>query len=103
VAFQEMYHTVAALWIPANALAWVPGMVMAFVAADFLFSASIGMTIILLAIATLAAIGAVVGAIHGFGHCSKGSRRSTLDTVVPAGSNCWTRKRTTCSRTAPRS
>ncbi|QIN84704.1 hypothetical protein GBA63_20155 [Rubrobacter tropicus] len=55
----------AALWIPANALAWAPGMVMAFVAADFLFSGSPGATIVLLAIATLAAIGAVVGAIHG--------------------------------------
>lgn len=53
------------LWIPANALAWAPGMVMAFVAADFLFSAGIGVGTVLLAIATLAAIGAVVGAIHG--------------------------------------
>ena len=55
----------AALWIPANALAWAPGMVMAFVAADVLFSAGIGIGTVLLAVATLAAIGAVVGAIHG--------------------------------------
>lgn len=55
----------AAIWILANALAWVPGMVLAFVAADFIFSAGIGMTTVVLAIATLVAIGAVVGAIHG--------------------------------------
>jgi hypothetical protein len=55
----------AAIWILANALAWVPGMVLAFVAADFIFSAGIGMSTIVLAIATLVAIGAVVGAIHG--------------------------------------
>ena len=55
----------AALWIPANALAWVPGMLMAFVAADFLFSASTGVGTVVLAIATLVAIGTMVGAIHG--------------------------------------
>jgi hypothetical protein len=55
----------AALWLPANALAWAPGMVMAFVAADFLFSTSFGMGVVALAVLTLAAIGAVVGAIHG--------------------------------------
>jgi hypothetical protein len=55
----------AAIWIAANALAWVPGMVLAFVAADFIFSAGIRMTTVVLAIATLVAIGAVVGAIHG--------------------------------------
>ena len=55
----------AALWVGANALAWVPGMVLAFFAADFIFSAGIGMTTIVLAIATLMAVGAVVGAIHG--------------------------------------
>jgi hypothetical protein len=27
----------AALWVPANALAWVPGMIVAFYAADFIF------------------------------------------------------------------
>jgi hypothetical protein len=55
----------AALWVPANALAWVPGMVMAFIAADFILSARVGVSTIMLAIATLAAIGALVGAIHG--------------------------------------
>lgn len=55
----------AALWIPANALAWVPGMVMAFVVADFLFAARLGIATVVLAIATLTAIGAVVGAVHG--------------------------------------
>ena len=55
----------AAIWIPANALAWVPGMVLAFVAADFIFSAGIGMITIVLAVGTLVTIGAVVGAIHG--------------------------------------
>lgn len=55
----------AAWWIPANAVAWAPGMVLAFVGADLIFSASIGVSTIVLAIATLAAIGALVGAIHG--------------------------------------
>lgn len=55
----------AALWIPANALAWAPGMVMAFVAVDLLFATGIGISAVVLAIAALAAIGAVVGAIHG--------------------------------------
>ena len=55
----------AAIWIPANALAWMPGMVLAFVAADLIFSAGIGMITIVFAIATLVVIGAVVGAIHG--------------------------------------
>lgn len=55
----------AAWWIPANALAWVPGMVMAFYAAAFIFSTSIGGSTVVLAVGTLAAIGAVVGAIHG--------------------------------------
>jgi hypothetical protein len=55
----------AAWWIGANALAWVPGMVLAFVAADFVFSAGSGVGTLVLAIGTLVAIGAVVGAIHG--------------------------------------
>jgi hypothetical protein len=55
----------AALWIAANALAWAPGLVMAFVAADLLFATGIGISAVVLAIAALAAIGAVVGAIHG--------------------------------------
>lgn len=55
----------AAWWIGANALAWVPGMVLAFVAADFVFSAGSGVGKLLLALGTLVAIGAVVGAIHG--------------------------------------
>ena len=55
----------AALWIGANALAWVPGMVLAFVAADFIFSASSGVGTLVLAIVTFAAVGGIVGAIHG--------------------------------------
>ena len=55
----------AVWWIPANVLAWVPGMVLAFYGADIIFSVGIGMTTIVLAIGTLVAIGAVVGAIHG--------------------------------------
>jgi hypothetical protein len=55
----------AALWIGANALAWVPGTVLAFVAADFIFSAGSGVATVVLAIVTLAAIGGIVGAIHG--------------------------------------
>jgi hypothetical protein len=55
----------AAWWIGANALAWVPGMILAFVAADFIFSAGSGVATVVLAIVTLAAIGGIVGAIHG--------------------------------------
>src|SRR3712207_90691 len=54
-----------ALWILANALAWVPGMVMAFYAAEFIFSAGGGVGTVVIAIVTLAAIGGMVGAIHG--------------------------------------
>ena len=53
------------MWVPANALAWAPGMVLAFFAADFIFSAGAGISTVVLAIVTLAAIGAMVGAIHG--------------------------------------
>jgi len=55
----------AAWWIVANALAWVPGMVLAFVGADFIFSAGSGVSTVMLAIVTLAALGGIVGAIHG--------------------------------------
>jgi hypothetical protein len=55
----------AALWIPANALAWMPGMVLAFVGADSIFSAGSGVSTVVRVIAILVAIGAVVGAIHG--------------------------------------
>jgi hypothetical protein len=55
----------AALWIPANALAWAPGMVLAFVAADFIFASGFATSAVLRAIATLAVIGGAVGAIHG--------------------------------------
>ena len=55
----------AALWIPANALAWMPGMILAFVGADLIFSGGIGTSTVVRAIAILVAIGAVVGAIHG--------------------------------------
>jgi hypothetical protein len=55
----------AVLWVPANALAWAPGMVLAFVAADFVFSIGMETSAVLLSVFTLAVIGAVVGAIHG--------------------------------------
>lgn len=55
----------ASLWVPANALAWAPGMVLAFAAADVLFSSDMGSVSILFAVSILALIGAVVGAIHG--------------------------------------
>jgi hypothetical protein len=55
----------AAWWIGANALAWMPGMVLAFVAADFIFSAGSGVSTVVLAVVTLATIGGIVGAIHG--------------------------------------
>jgi NhaP-type Na+/H+ or K+/H+ antiporter len=40
-------------------------MVLAFVAADFIFANGIGTGEVLLTVITLAVIGAVVGAIHG--------------------------------------
>jgi hypothetical protein len=55
----------AALWVPANALAWVPGMVMAFYAADLILSTDPGLGTVVVAAFALVAIGAVVGAIHG--------------------------------------
>jgi hypothetical protein len=53
------------LWILANALGWMPGMVLAFVGADSIFSSGSGVNTLVFAIVALVAIGAVVGAIHG--------------------------------------
>lgn len=55
----------AALWIPANALAWAFGMLVIFAGVDLAVSSGSGpMTVVILAV-TLACAGAVVGAVHG--------------------------------------
>lgn len=55
----------AALWIPANALAWAFGMLVIFAGVDPAVSSGSGpMTVVILAV-TLACAGAVVGAVHG--------------------------------------
>jgi hypothetical protein len=55
----------ASLWMPANALAWALGMVVVFVGAGSVPADGIGPGVVVLLIATLAAAGAVVGAVHG--------------------------------------
>ena len=54
----------AALWMPANSLAWAFGMVTIFVGADLVFGSTSPVAVLLLVI-TLACAGAMVGAIHG--------------------------------------
>jgi hypothetical protein len=55
----------AALWMPANALAWAFGMVVIFTGIDLATSGSFGPGTVIILAATLACAGAVVGAIHG--------------------------------------
>ncbi len=59
------YSQKALWWIPANALAWAFGMVIIFIAAGSLSEGSSLPTIVLTLFLSLAAAGAVVGAIHG--------------------------------------
>ena len=54
----------AALWMPANSLAWAFGMVAIFVGADLVVGSTGPAAVVLLAV-TLACAGATVGAIHG--------------------------------------
>lgn len=55
----------ASRWIPANALAWMPGMVIIFLGAGAVPTDPVGPETILAILLILAAAGAVVGAIHG--------------------------------------
>jgi hypothetical protein len=55
----------AALWMPANALAWAFGMVAIFFGVDLALGAGFGPATIPLLVITLACAGAVVGAVHG--------------------------------------
>ncbi len=55
----------AALWMPANALAWAFGMVAIFAGIDPTISAGFGLRSVAIVVLTLRCAGAVVGAIHG--------------------------------------
>lgn len=55
----------ASWWVPANALAWACGMVVVFIGAGTVPAEGVSLSLIVILIATLAAAGAVVGAIHG--------------------------------------
>jgi hypothetical protein len=55
----------AALWMPANALAWALGMLVIFVGIDTATDAGFGLRAVGILVFTLACAGAVVGAVHG--------------------------------------
>jgi hypothetical protein len=55
----------AALWMPANAVAWAFGMVVIFVGIDQAIGSGFGLRAAGILVLTLACAGAVVGAIHG--------------------------------------
>jgi hypothetical protein len=59
------YVSHAALWMPANALAWAFGMVVIFAGIDLAISGGFGLLSVAILALTLACAGAVVGAIHG--------------------------------------
>jgi hypothetical protein len=59
------YVSHAALWMPANALAWACGMVVIFAGIDPAISGGFGLLSVAILAITLACAGAVVGAIHG--------------------------------------
>lgn len=52
-------------WVPANAAAWAPAMVVIFAGAGSVPAGGVGPGLVLALLLTLAAAGAVVGAIHG--------------------------------------
>jgi hypothetical protein len=56
---------VAALWMPANALAWAFGMAVIFVGIGPALGGGFGLGSVAILLFTLACAGAVVGAIHG--------------------------------------
>jgi hypothetical protein len=55
----------AALWMPANALAWGFGMVVIFAGIDPATAGGFGPGTVMILAATLLCAGAVVGAVHG--------------------------------------
>jgi hypothetical protein len=55
----------ASWWIPANALAWMAGMVLIFAGTSLMPEEGITATIVLVMLTILLLAGAVVGAIHG--------------------------------------
>src|SRR5215204_923571 len=55
----------AALWMPANGVAWAFGMVVIFTGIDPAISGGFGFISVAIVALTLACAGAVVGAIHG--------------------------------------
>jgi hypothetical protein len=55
----------AALWMPANALAWAFGMVVVFAGMDLAFGGGFGPGTVPILVSTLLLCGATVGAIHG--------------------------------------
>ncbi len=59
------YSSRAALWMPANALAWAFGMVVIFAGIDPAISGGFGLLSVAILALTLTCAGAVVGAIHG--------------------------------------
>ena len=59
------YVSRAALWMPANALAWAFGIVVIFTGIDPAISGGFDLRSVAILGLTLACAGAVVGAIHG--------------------------------------
>ncbi len=59
------YVSHAALWMPANAMAWAFGMVVIFAGIDSAIGGGFGLLSVVILALTLACAGAVVGAIHG--------------------------------------
>jgi hypothetical protein len=55
----------AGWWIPANALAWMLGMVVVFLGTSFIPVEGITVPVALLLLLFVGAAGAVVGAVHG--------------------------------------
>ncbi len=55
----------AGWWIPANALAWILGMVVVFLGTSFIPAEGITVPVALLLLMFVVAAGAVVGAVHG--------------------------------------
>jgi hypothetical protein len=55
----------AGWWVPANALAWMAGMVVVFIGTSFIPAEGITWQIALLLLLFVVAAGAVVGAVHG--------------------------------------
>lgn len=59
------YVRQAGWWIPANSLAWAGGMMLIFVGTSFIPPEGINVSTAVILLITLAAAGAIVGAIHG--------------------------------------